>query len=77
MIDALFISAIGNLASVIPVPSGMGPYHYLVMITLGGLYGCFNELGLLYAVLCHETHAIIIVILGVISYVHLNVRKKN
>lgn len=77
MIDALFISAIGNLASVIPVPSGMGPYHYLVMITLGGLYGCSNELGLLYAVLCHETHAIIIVILGVISYVHLNVRKKN
>lgn len=76
-IDALFISAIGNIASVIPVPSGMGPYHYLVMVTLGSLYACTSEIGLLYAVLCHETHAILIILLGVISYIHRGVRKKN
>ena len=76
-IDALFISAVGNIASVIPVPSGMGPYHYLIMVTLGSLYGCTSEIGLLYAVLCHETHAILIIVLGVISYIYRGVRKKN
>lgn len=68
MADALFISAIGNLASVIPVPSGMGPYHYLVSLTLTSLYLCAGETGLLYAVLCHEGHALLIVILGILSY---------
>lgn len=75
--DALFISAVGNLASVIPVPSGMGPYHYLVMTALSGLYACSNEVGLLYAVLCHESHAILIIILGTASYMRLSLRKKK
>ena len=79
-VDAIFISAIGNIASVIPVPSGMGPYHYLIMITLAGLYGVSQETGLLYAVLCHESHAILIITLGVISYLSLTLggrRKKS
>ena len=75
--DALFISAVGNLASVIPVPSGMGPYHYLVMTALSGLYACSNETGLLYAVLCHESHAILIITLGIASYMRLSLRKKK
>lgn len=74
--DALFISAVGNLASVIPVPSGMGPYHYLVMTCLSGLYACSNEIGLLYAVLCHESHAVLIIILGVASYIRLQFRNR-
>ena len=75
--DALFISAVGNIASVIPVPSGMGPYHYLVMVVLCGLYGCTNEIGLLFAVLCHETHAVLIIVVGTISYFRLHIHKKK
>ena len=75
--DALFISAVGNLASVIPVPSGMGPYHYLMMITFSFLYGFPDDTGLLYAVLCHEGHAIVIILLGVISYVRFSLRKRK
>ena len=75
--DALFISAIGNLASVIPVPSGMGPYHYLIMVTLASLYGFPNETGILYAVLCHESHAVLIIILGAISYVRLTLSRRK
>lgn len=73
--DALFISAIGNLASVIPVPSGMGPYHYLIMVTLSSLYGCTESIGVLYAILCHESHAILIIILGAVCYVTLSIRR--
>lgn len=77
MVDALFISAVGNLASVIPVPSGMGPYHYLIMITLSGLYGSPEAIGVLYAVLCHESHAILIIILGIISYIRLTLGRRK
>lgn len=77
IVDALFISAIGNLASIIPVPSGMGPYHYLVMLTLSSVYGCTGETGLLFAVLEHETHAILIGILGLASYTRFTIRKNR
>ena len=75
--DALFISAVGNFASVIPVPSGMGPYHYLMMVTFSFLYGFPDDTGLLYAVLCHEGHAIVIILIGVISYLCFSLRKKK
>lgn len=75
--DALFISAVGNIASVIPVPGGIGAYHYLVKTTLETLFGAPENMGLVYAVLCHESHAILIIILGVISYIRLTLRKKS
>lgn len=75
--DALFISAVGNVASVIPVPGGIGAFHYLVKATLMSLFGATENMGLVYAVLCHESHAIIIIILGIISYIRLTLRKKS
>lgn len=76
-VDALFISSVGNIASVIPVPSSMGPYHYLVMTSLSSLYFCSQETGLLYAVLCHEVNAIARIAVGVVSYASLMVRKRS
>ena len=74
--DALFLSAVGNIASVIPVPGGIGAYHYLIALSLSSLYGATWETGILYATLCHELHAVIIIILGIISYSRLTLRKK-
>ena len=75
--DALFLSAVGNLASVIPVPGGIGAYHYLVALSAQSLYGATWETGILLATLGHEAHAILIILLGVISYAHLTLRKKK
>lgn len=75
--DALFISAVGNIASVIPVPGGIGAYHYLVALTLQSLYGAAWDTGILYATLCHETHAILIIVLGVASYLRITLAKKH
>ena len=75
--DALFLSAIGNFASVIPVPGGIGAYHYLVTITLTSIYATTWDLGLLFATLTHEIHALILIVTGVISYVCWNIRKKK
>lgn len=75
--DAIFISAVGNIASVIPVPGGIGAYHYLVALTLQSIYGIVWETGILYATLCHEAHAILIILLGVISYVAITLRRRK
>jgi hypothetical protein len=75
-VDALFISAVGNIASVIPVPGGIGAYHYLVALTLQSIYAATWDTGILYATLCHETHAILIIVLGILSYFRLTLRKK-
>ena len=76
-VDAVFLSAVGNIASVIPVPGGIGAYHYLVALSVDSLYGASWETGILLATLGHEAHAILIIILGVISYAHLSLRKKK
>lgn len=75
--DAVFISIVGNLASVIPVPSGVGPYHYLIMLVLGSLFAVPDETGVLFAVLCHEGHTIVIIVLGIVSWLALTLRKKT
>lgn len=68
MADGLFVSAIGNVASLVPVPGGIGAYHYLLKVSLMTLYGTSEEIGLLFATLCHELHAVVVIILGVWSY---------
>lgn len=75
--DALFLSAIGNFASVIPVPGGIGAYHYLVTITMATIYDSTWELGILFATLTHEIHALILIVTGVISYVCWTLRKRK
>ena len=75
--DALFLSAIGNFASVIPVPGGIGAYHYLVALTAQSLYGATWETGILAATLGHEAHALLIIVVGVISYIRFSLRKRK
>ena len=75
--DALFLSAVGNLASVIPVPGGIGAYHYLVALSAQSLYGASWETGILLATLGHEAHAILIIIIGEISYLRFSLRKRK
>jgi len=75
--DALFLSAIGNFASIIPVPGGIGAYHYLLAISLSAVYATTWETGILFATLSHESHGLLVLILGIISYVARAVRKKK
>ena len=75
--DALFFTAVGNIASVIPVPGGIGAYHYLVALSVSSIYGGSWETGLLFATLQHELHAVLILVLGVLSYAGLSLRTRN
>lgn len=75
--DGLFVASLGNIASLVPVPGGIGAYHYLLKVSLMGLYGTTEEIGLLFATLCHELHAVLVIVLGVWSYIFRIVILKN
>lgn len=77
MADGLFVASLGNIASLVPVPGGIGAYHYLLKVSLMGLYGTTDEIGLLFATLCHELHAVLVIVLGVWSYIFRIVILKN
>lgn len=76
-VDALFISSVGNIASVIPVPGGIGAYHYLVALCLQSLYGADWDTGILAATLNHELHAVVVIVLGIFSYFALGARRRR
>ena len=73
--DALFLSAVGNIASVVPVPGGIGAYHYLLALSLSSLYAFSWESDILFATLSHETHALVVIALGLVSYAATAVRR--
>lgn len=78
--DAIFISAIGNIASVIPTPGNIGPYHYLVGLAISTIYlgsASMTADGLLCATLSHGSHAILVILLGVVSYLGISFSRKQ
>lgn len=72
--DALLLAAVGNLASVIPVPGGVGAYHYLISLCLSAIYGIDWNIGILFATLQHELHAVLLIVLGIMSCVKTNLK---
>ena len=72
LVDALFVSAVGNFASVVPTPGNLGAYHYLVGIALSSIYfgaGSILPIPLLFATLSHGIHAALLILLAVYSFV--------
>ena len=69
--DAVFVSAIGNVASVIPTPGNLGAYHYIVSLALSTIYLGAQAIvpsTLLFATLSHGSHAALLILLGIYSY---------
>lgn len=75
--DALFISALGNIATVIPVPGGIGAYHYLVALACQTLFLTSWDDGILFATLGHESHAVLVIIVGIISCIRFSTHRKR
>lgn len=83
-VEALFISAVGNIASVVPTPGNLGTYHYLVGIALSSLFipaemglGEPGTIGLLCATLSHGSHALLLMVLAAWSWLALALKKKK
>jgi hypothetical protein len=75
LIDSLFLSLVGGLGFAVPVPGGIGAFHFIISIALSGLYGVPLEMGIIYATLSHTSQAITQVIFGAGSYAYEALKK--
>ena len=74
-IDALFLSLVGGLGFAVPVPGGIGAFHFIISLALSGIYGIPTELGIIYATLSHTSQAITQIFFGAGSYAYEALKK--
>lgn len=75
LIDALFLSLVGGLGFALPVPGGIGAFHFVISLTLSTLYGVPQEMGIVYATISHTSQAITQIFFGAVSYIYEAVKK--
>ncbi len=76
-VDGLFILVIASLAMSLPVQGGIGVFHLFIKLGLEGLYGINEEIGAAYAALMHESQAVMILVVGGISFFLLFFTRKK
>lgn len=77
LVDALFLSLVGGLGFAVPVPGGIGAFHFIISMTLSVMYGVPAELGVVYATLSHTSQAITQIVFGLGSYACEAFRKQT
>ena len=86
LVDALCLTLIGSLASVLPAPGGFGTFHAIIQFALSSVYFqgimsldkvAADSYGMTYAIMAHETQAIGFILLGVFSVIMLSINKKK
>ena len=75
LIDALFLSLVGGLGFAVPVPGGIGAFHFIISLALATLYGIPMETGIIYATISHTSQAITQIFFGAGSYVYETIKK--
>lgn len=75
LIDALFLSLVGGLGFAVPVPGGIGAFHFIISMTLSVMYDVPVELGVVYATISHTSQAITQIVFGLGSYASEAFRK--
>ena len=68
IVDALFLSLVGGLGFAVPVPGGIGAFHFIISLALSAIYGVPVETGIIYATLSHTSQAITQILFGLGSY---------
>ena len=75
LIDALFLSLVGGLGFAVPVPGGIGAFHFIISLALSAIYGIPMEMGIIYATLSHTSQAITQILFGLGSYASESLRR--
>ena len=75
LIDALFLSLVGGLGFAVPVPGGIGAFHFVISLALSVIYGIPMEMGIIYATLSHTSQAITQIIFGLASYAYESLKR--
>ncbi len=77
LMAGLTLLVMGSLGVVAPVPGGVGTYHFVVIITLTELYDIATEPATSYAYLAHASQMLMIILLGVFSWMMLSFKRKE
>ncbi|WP_114777610.1 lysylphosphatidylglycerol synthase transmembrane domain-containing protein [Botryobacter ruber] len=72
----LSVLVIGSLGMAAPVQGGIGVYHLAVQTTLL-LYGVPKEAGMAYALLAHTSQTLLVVLMGVLSFMATMLRPRT
>ena len=75
VVDALFLSLVGGLGFAVPVPGGIGAFHFIIGLTLSTIYDVPMETGIIYATISHTSQAITQILFGAVSYGYETFRK--
>lgn len=70
LVDALFLSLAGGLGFAVPVPGGIGAFHFIISLALSTIYGVPMETGIIYATISHTSQAITQIFCGLCSYLY-------
>lgn len=77
LIDGTTLLMMGTIGFVIPVPAGIGAYHYIVTKTLTELFGIVSESAASFAVLTHASQLILIIFIAIFSFAYFLTRKNK
>jgi uncharacterized protein (TIRG00374 family) len=76
-IDGLFVLIVGSFGFIVPAQGGIGAYHLITVLGLT-LYNIPREAGLTYATVTHGAQMIMLIVLGIISFMILfSVQRKS
>ena len=75
VVDALFLSLVGGLGFAVPVPGGIGAFHFIIGLTLSTIYDVPMETGIIYATISHTSQAITQILFGTASYGYETLKK--
>ena len=76
-VDGLFLLVVGTFGFIVPAQGGIGAYHYVIALGLT-LYSIPREVGLTYATITHGAQMIMLILLGLVSFMILfSVQRKS
>lgn len=76
MADTLFVMVAAGMGMVVPVPGGVGAYHYLVVLSMG-LLGIEASLSLGFATLVHSGQALMGIVAGLVALLYISLSKRR
>jgi hypothetical protein len=74
--DALFLMVVGALGWVMPVQGGLGAFHYMISLALIGVYGLDAATADAFAIISHESQAVVMIFFGFISLIAISLKFK-
>jgi len=76
MADTLFVMVAAGMGMVVPVPGGVGAYHYLVVLSMG-LLGIDSSVSLGFATLVHSGQAVMGIAAGLAALLYISLSKRR